>query len=40
MKNYLLSQQDINEIYWALETFIMTIIEKLSEKEIKEEEGN
>lgn len=38
MKNYLLSEQDIEEIYWTLELFISTVLEKLSEKEIKEEE--
>lgn len=38
MKYYLLSEQDIKEIYWNLEIFISTVIEKLSEKEIKEEE--
>jgi hypothetical protein len=32
MKNYLLSEQDIDEIYWTLELFILTVLEKLSEK--------
>jgi len=38
MKYYLLSEQDISELYWALEIFISIVLEKLSEKEIKEEE--
>lgn len=37
MKHYLLSEQDIEEIYWTLELFIKTVLEKLSEKEIEEE---
>jgi len=38
MKHYLLSEQDIEEIYWTLELFILTVIEKLSERIIEEEE--
>lgn len=38
MKYYLLSEQDINEIYWDFEFFISTVLEKLSEKEIRKEE--
>lgn len=38
MKYYLLSEQDIKEIIWNFEIFISTLVEKLSEKEVKEEE--
>jgi hypothetical protein len=38
MKSYLLTEQDIEEIYWVIELFISTVIEKLEEKEITEEE--
>ena len=38
MKSYLLSQQDIDEIYWVFENFILTVIEKWEEREVKEEE--
>ena len=38
MKYYLLSEQDIKEIYWNFEIFISALVEKLSEKEVKEEE--
>ncbi len=37
MKYYLLSQQDLQEIYWCYELLIGTIIEKLELKEIKQE---
>jgi hypothetical protein len=33
-----LSEQDLKEIYWNFEIFISAVLEKLSEKEIKEAE--
>jgi len=38
MKHYLLTEQDIEEIYWTLEIFITTVLEKITEREIKEED--
>jgi hypothetical protein len=37
MKNYLLSEQDLNEIYWCHELLIETIKEKLKQRDIQEE---
>jgi hypothetical protein len=38
MRHFLLSEQDTQEIYWVIENMILTILEKLEEREIREEE--
>ncbi len=40
MRNFLLSEQDIQEIYWVIENMVLTILEKLEEREVKEEQEN
>jgi hypothetical protein len=40
VRNFLLSEQDIQEIYWVIENMVLTILEKLEEREVKEEQEN
>lgn len=40
MRHFLLSEQDIQEIYWVIENMVLTILEKLEEREVKEEQEN
>jgi len=39
MKYYLLSEQDIDEFYWEVETLLLEILEKIKEKEVESERG-
>jgi hypothetical protein len=38
MKHFLLSEQDTQKIYWVIENMVLTILEKLEEREVKGEE--
>jgi hypothetical protein len=38
MKHFLLSEQDVQEIDWVIENMVLTILEKLEEREVKEEQ--
>ena len=38
MRHFLMSEQDTQEIYWAIEKMVLTILEKLEQREVIEEE--